>query len=237
MTLFLTAFSMCLVVSFAFSIYFVFSAAFKTYTVFITGININLPPANTSDIDTASDRLLNLPLDLMTASVSDMVDAAILLNIVLPVPTVSDNDIDCDIALNEPYSLDTESDNDIDSDAVLIALYTLATLSFNETDVAVMLLKNDSIDPTESDRDMLCEMVLVAPYNRAILSFNDILSVNPLIELYILVALSDNDILGSVIVSLLISLLANESVIGCDCIVVSNGGELKYAVSNRAPKS
>jgi len=167
---------MCLVVSFAFSIYFVFSAAFKTYTVFITDINTNLPPVNVSDIDTASDRLLNIPLDLMTASVSDIVDAAILLNIVLSVPTVSDNDIDCDIALNEPYSLDTESDNDIDSDAVLIELYTLDTLS-------------------------------------------------------------DNDILGSVIVSLLISLLANESVIGCDCIAVSNGGELKYAVSNKAPKS
>ena len=66
---------------------------------------------------------------------------------------------------------------------------------------------------------------------------NDIDSDAVLIELYTLDTLSDNDILGSVIVSLLISLLANESVIGCDCIAVSNGGELKYAVSNKAPKS
>ena len=205
--------------------------------MFLIGINTNLPPCKTSVMAVDTEIVLYWPMDFATESLKLMVDVVIFLNVVAKPLELSDNDIDCDIDLNEPYSLDAESVNDVDSDADLIALYTLATLSFNEIDVAVIFLKNASTDTTESDRDILGVIVLNALNNLDILSFNDILSVNPLIELYILVALSDSDILGSVIVSLLISLLSNESVIGCDCIAVSNGGELKYVVSNKAPKS
>ena len=227
----------CVVNRFVVIIYLVFLSSFIIWTVFLIGININLPPVNASDMVVDTEIVLYWPMDFVTESLKLMVDVVIFLNIVAKPLTLSDNDIDCDIDLNEPYSLDTESDNDIDSDADLIALYTLATLSFNEIDVAVIFLKNASTDTTESDRDILGVIVLNALNSLDILSFNDILSVNPLIELYTLDTLSDNDILGSVIVSLLISLLANESVIVCDCIAISNGGELKYAVSNRAPKS
>ena len=64
------------------------------------------------------------------------------------------------------------------------------------------------------------------------------LSVNPLIELYILATLSDNEIAASVIVFLFISLLATESVIGYDLSAVSNVvDEPNNAPSNNAPKS
>jgi len=125
----------------------------------------------------------------------------------------------------------------VDTEIVLYLPMDFATESLKLMVDVVIFLNVVAKPLTLSDNDIDCVIVLNALNNLDILSFNDILSVNPLIELYTLDTLSDNDILGSVIVSLLISLLANESVIGCDCIAVSNGGELKYAVSNKAPKS
>jgi len=153
-------------------------------------------------------------------------------------PTESDNPTDCVIVRNEPYNLVEESDNDIDSVTLLNELYILVTLSFNDMDDAVILLKNASIDTAESDNEILSVTFRNEPYNLDKLSFNDILSVNPLTDPYILDTLSDNVMATADIVFLLISLLANESVISCDLIAVSNVVLFpNIAPSNNAPKS
>jgi len=181
--------------------------------------------------------VLNWFLDLITLSDNDTDTLVIVLNLLPKDDTLSDNDMDCDIDLNEPYSLDTESDNDVDSDTVLIA----AIIRDNESDIdvdSVIVLNIDEIPLTLSDKDVDCETERNDANIRDKLSDNDTLSVNPLIELYILDTLSDNDILGSVIVSLLISLLSTESVIGCVLIATSNVVESpNIALSNNAPKS
>lgn len=105
MTVFLTAFSMYLVVSFAFNMYFVFRTLFKIYTVFITGINTNLPANKTPVMEVDSEIVLNLFLALATESVKSMVVVVIFLNIVDNLLTLSDDDTDWVIVLNDALGL------------------------------------------------------------------------------------------------------------------------------------
>ena len=186
----------------------------------------------------ASVNVLYWPIDLATESLKLMVEVVIFLNMVDNPLTLSDDATDWLNVLKALNNLDELSDRDIDSDAALIALYILDTLSDNDTETAVIALKNSWSFATESDTDTFGVRVLNALNNLDMLSDNDILSVNPLIELYILAALSDSDMLGSVMVSLLISLLATESVIWCDLVAVSNVVlSPNNVLSNNAPKS
>lgn len=206
----------CVVSRFVVMIYLVFRNSLTNCTVFLIGINTNLPPCKTSVMAVDTEIVLNCPMDFATESLKLMVDVIMFLKVVDNPLTLSDNDVDCDIDLNEPYSLDTESVNDVDSVRLLNELYILVAPSDNDVDVAVILLKNASIDTAESDNEILSVTFRNEPYNLDKLSFNDILSVNPLTEPYILDTLSDNVMATADIVFLLISLLANESVILCD---------------------